>query len=240
MLIYQGTGVTKTQELRVSKPISSILIRTDRALSEMGNETITVWIEKANGSNVEICTNVPLLDFMLISTFGTSAIFEDAVYPVCGLCELTPEFAIALRENESIKMRLDNLAPTKTYHINGIEEPVTADAVVFFDRKVCLVGETSRKFDVSNYESLCITNHTAISELVLKFDNGQTVRYLQDEFIALSLDTDPVLQVNQSGGGTSLLENRLVFPLFGVEEIEVLKDEATQVVLILKDEKIVA
>lgn len=237
MRLYSQSGVTQSGLIRITKPVSSLLVRTTRPIVDMGNEKVTIYVEK-KGSNVEIATNIPLLDFMLLTSYGASAITSDGTFLTCCICEITPEFALKINEDEAIIVELTGLASAHTYAINGIEEPVTADAVVYFERKQALIGETRKSFDVSEYESICIQNYDAVDELKLTFDNGETVSYFKEEYKALSVDVDPTLQVTNTGTVVSLLASRMVFPLFGVDTIEILKDEAQQVVLICKDEKI--
>lgn len=239
MKLYEATGVTKTNELRATKPISALLVRMNQALSALTNEVISVWIERTNG-NTDLAVKIPLADFILLSTHGESNTYAQigGIYVCCAICELTPDLAIHLEDNESIKITMDGLKPLVTYSLHGIEEPITGNQIIHFDKKTVLVGETSRKFGVNDYESVCITNYSSVDFITLTYDNGMTQKLERDEFIAISIDTDPVLAIDEGSSITQQDSNRLVFPLVGVEYLEIEKDNAVQVTLILKDDKI--
>lgn len=244
MELYNGTGVLKTAEIRNAKPIASLLIQTSIAFSELTNETITVFVERANGSNTEIATGINLKEFILLSVYGQSAIYAGNGYKMNALCELSELGAIALGENEAVKFKLDSLKSTATYVVNGMVEPATTTVINRFDRKVALSGESSRDFDVAGYSAVCISNYDKIEELSLTFDNGQVCKYTKAELIAISVDVDPIQVLRTDTANAvdglvidSLLSDKLVIPLMGVERLEVIKEQAEVVNLTFKSEK---
>lgn len=248
MRVYpKTTGVTKTSDLPITKPVGSLVIYTDKLPNAIVNELITVYVERANGDNTELLTRVPLIDFMMISTFGNPAIQfrgtkNDGDFKSVALCELTPNGAIYLNDNERIKVVLEGLNPANNYMIDGVEEPVTTNEIYKFDRKSALAGESARKFNVLKYDTICFTNPQAIEEIVLEYDNGRTTRHSYDELVSIANDTDPQFYTSEFGltiqqmgvasyyNGTNLLTlsspDKLVFPLVGVREMEIIKTES--------------
>lgn len=234
MELYNASGVLKTGEIRIAKPISALLIRTEKPFSALTNETITIFIERASGSNVEIATSINLRDFILLSIYGTSAVYGDLLFNTIALCELTPLGAINLAENEAVKFKLDNLISTDKWVINGIEEPATTAISLRYDRKVALAGESVRSFDSSAYMAVCVTNFANIQQIQMQFDNGQICKYDQAEFIALSVDADPIQFV---GSSDAYDVNKIAIPLTGVVRFEILKTESQVVQLTFKTVK---
>jgi hypothetical protein len=170
--------------------------------------------------------------------------YETAAYKVNALCELTPDLAIELAENEAVKFKIDGLTAAKTYAINGIEEAAAGNMVNRFDRKVCLAGEATRSFDVAAYSAVCITNYDDIKELNLTYDNGHVCKYTKVELMALSIDTDPVQQFrkdNAAGTDAYVTEthftDKIVLPMLGVTSLEIVKTESEVINLTFKSEK---
>ncbi len=241
MELYNATGKTKTEEIRNAKPIFALLIQTDCPFDEISTETITVFVERANGSNTEIANQVLLKDFIMLSTYGQSAVYSGNGYKTNALCELTAGGAVALAENEAVKFKLDNLKSAKTYVVNGLEEFASTDVLSKFDRKVALSEETQRDFETSKYNSVAITNYSALEELQLTFDNGQVCKYKKAEVIALSVDADPVQRLFNSATADGLaqsvdvlLNDKLVLPLVGVQKLQVIKAIGNSVNLTFK------
>jgi len=240
MELYKETGKLKSGEIRIARPIGALLIKTDRPLGEMANETITVYVERANGSNEQIATNQNLKRFILASVFGNSAIETSA--GVSALCEICENGAIQLEENEGIKISLNGLSSTHEYQVNGIEYPQLSDEIVRFDTKKVLSEEASRKFNVQGYESVVIEGITAIDEAHVTYENGQTVKYNREELVAISFDVDPLIgvgSIHQEGIETGMLvtavADTVIFPLVGVTDIDIYKGTGA-VTLTLKDE----
>ena len=244
MELYNATGKLKTDEIRNAKPICALLIQTDLAFDLITTETITVFVERANGSNTEIANQVLLRDFILLSTFGVSAVYSGNGWKTNALCELTAGGSISLAENEAIKFKLDNLKSTSTYVVNGLEEFVSTDILSKFDRKVALSEETSRDFESSQYNSVCITNYSVIEEVNITYDNGQVCKYKKAELIALSVNTDPIqrtFSATTALGTTQsidvLFADILVLPLIGVQNVQIIKAIGTSVLLTFKADK---
>ena len=237
MEIYNETGKTKSGELRITRPIGALLVGMSQPFSALTNETITAFIERANGNNTEIFTELPLAAFIAASTAGNPAVFENDT-DLRALCELSEEGSINLQETESIKIKLDGLKSAVTYFLNGIEYPTSADSAVKITRKNLLSGETDRRFDVSGEELMLIDGVDSIIELSASFENGMTCRYTAEELKALSRDFDPV-KVVHIGTAPAVgydLTGFVTMPLVGVNSIDIKKQDAAAVRLFLKND----
>lgn len=236
MLVYSETTKTKSGELRITRPIGALLISTDEVIEALANETISVFIEKANGSNIDIATNIPLRDFILSSVFGTASF--DGTAGISAMCEIANDGAIALGQNESIKVKLDNLKSAKTYTIHGIELPELTNEIVHFDRKTVLTEETSRQFDVTGADEAVITGIDNVDEMHVTYLNGNTVKYLQAEIKAIASDVDSILGSGPLGVVVTSISDVVVFPVVGVAKIDIYKSAGT-ITVTLRDENIV-
>lgn len=234
MKIKSITGVTKSDEITVTKSIGSLVLAVDGlALDALTTEKISVYIERGNGSNVILANKVLLLDFILASTFGGEATQSDATYETVAVCELAVEGGIFLAEKESIKIVLEDLNALKTYDLYGIEEPSLTNQLYHFEQKTVASEEFSKKVDVLGFDLAVMTTHATIQDVSYKFTNGQIVKYLPFELQALSRDIDPIQAIN----GTAVLQgvsSRLTLPLLGVESIEINKSQGAVINFVVR------
>lgn len=230
MKIASITGVTKSAELVVTKSIGSLILAIDGlALSALTTEKVSVYIERANGSNKILANKVLLTDFILASTYGSAATQSDATYDCIALCELADEGGIVLAEKESIKIYFDDLIATDvTYDVFGVEEPDGSYDLFVYEQKTIASEEFSKKIDVKGFDLAIMTTHSSISDISytcrVTETETQVVKYLPFELQTLSRDIDPIQAVN----GTAVLQsvpNRLSLPLYAVEQIEVNKSQ---------------
>lgn len=237
MKIKSITGVTKVDEISLTKSIGAIIIAIDGlSVEQLTTEKISVYIERANGSNVYLANKIPVLDFILASSYGSEAVQSDAKYETIAMCELAVGGGIFLAEKESIKIALDGLDTTKTYDIYGIEEPTQTDVLAFFEQKTVASEEFSKKIDVKGYDLAIMTTHATVQDLIYRFQNGKSVKYLPFELQTQSRDLDPIQAVK----GTAVLAeipNRLSLPLLHIDEIEVNKEQGAVINFVVRNFK---
>lgn len=237
MKIKSITGVTKVEELQVTKSIGAVIIAIDGlSIEQLTTEKISLYIERANGSNIYLANKIPVLDFILASSYGAEAVQSDSKYETIAMCELAVGGGIFLAEKESIKIALDGLDSTKTYDIYGIEEPTQTDVLAFFEQKTVASEEFSKKIDVKGYDLAIMTTHATVQDLVYRFENGKSVKYLPFELQTQSRDLDPIQAVK----GTSVLAEiptRLSLPLLHIDEIEVNKEQGAVINFVVRNFK---
>lgn len=237
MEIYNETGKTKTGALLVSRPIGALVVGMSQPFAALTNETITAFIERANGNNTEICTDLPLAAFISLSTAGGEAIFMNDT-DTKALCEICEEGAINLQETEAIKIKLDGLKAGVTYSLHGLEYPATANSVVRHTRKNILDGETEKRYDVTNQELMLIEGVDNILEMNVQFANGATCKYVPEEIKAISRDFDAVksVRVGTIAEAAYDLPNLVTYPLVAVSSVDIKKKSVGAVTLYLKDD----
>lgn len=237
MLIYNATGATGSGVLFLSKGVGSLLICTDLLLTALANEKINVEIERANGANQEITKGpIPLKDFILGTTFGEDAVTYDAVTSrYTAVCEIgTDDNAIYLAEGEKIKIELTGLDSTKYYAIYGMEEPTQGYGVVSFDRKSMGADDTTKDFDVQNYDLLVMEDHADITEVNFTFVNGVVTKHLPLELRATSRAIDNIAVLKSDGSTVQNVTGRYRLPLVGVSSIQVRKSQGTVINLLMR------
>lgn len=237
MKIKSITGVTKVDEISITKSIGAVVIAVDGlAIDQLTTEKISIYIERANGSNVYLANKIPVLDFILASSYGSEAVQSDSNYELIAMCELAVGGGIFLAEKESIKLAFDGLDSTKTYDIYGIEEPTQTDTLAFFEQKTVASEEFSKKIDVNGFDLAIMTTHATVQDLIYKFENGKSVKYLPFELQTQSRDFDPIQAVK----GTAVLAqipNRLSLPLLHIDEIEVNKEQGAVINFVVRNFK---
>lgn len=237
MEIYNGTGKTKTGEIRVTRPIGALVVGMSQPFAALSNETITAYVERANGNNTEILTDIPLFAFIGASTAGNPAVFETET-DLQALCEICEDGSIDLQETESIKIKLDNLKSAVNYSLFGVEYPQTSNTSVKISRKNILQGETDRRFDVEGQELMLLDGVDTILELTASYVNGYSCKYIPEELKALSRDFDAVKLVRTGVAPQTDfdLPNLITFPLVGVRSIDVKKKDGEKLTIYLKND----
>lgn len=224
MKIISTTGVSRIENQRITRPIGALVVSSTLSILELKDETITIFVESANGNNTEIATNVNLRRAMLLSSTGSSLI--DGSNGTSVLLEIAFNGAITLGENESIKVSLDNLKTTATYELHGIEMPRPSYDYVQLSEKVVLQGEVSRKITVANYELACLEGVNDVKEIALTYADGTTVKHTLVELQAMAKDIDPVIAtVNTDDvlNVISSIDDVLLLPVIGVTSLDITK-----------------
>lgn len=227
MEIYNATGVLKTGQIRVTKSVGALVIGMSQLFSALTNEKITMHIERANGSNEEICTNILLSAFIGTSVFGEGQIITSGG-GISALCEIANSGALPLGENETIVISLTDLKSLVTYSINGIELPVKANEIVFLTEKIMLAGQKNRQFEVSQFDEAYIVGAFEKVRLTYETEQGAvTTEHLEKEVRAMSAD----FHLLHAGALTEVTDT--VLSVVGVSVLEIFS--ATQVNIILRD-----
>lgn len=225
MLVYNGTGKTKTGDLRITRAIGGLLIASSRKVEELTNERITIYIERANGSNIELCNNVNLKHFILGSTFGNTLIKSDTANSVgCqALCEIALDGAIMLGSNESIIVELNNLVSAQTYTVYGIEYPQASEQALTYERKTILSDETKKTYNV-NGAVLMLLEGDSVEDVEFTFTNGVRTKYSRIELEALAFDVENIITAD-AGGNISLNTGGVImFPLQDITTVTIEKE----------------
>lgn len=238
MEIYRGTGKTTTGTILLTKGISAFVIGATVPFEDLTTETIRVEIERANGSNFEITKGtMSLPDFILATTYGDDAITSSTGYATIAVCEIIAQGAIHLFEKDVIKVTLSGLDSTKTYVLNGIEEPETGTEVYSFERKSMAPDDTNKDFNVSGFDILVLDKSSDIEEINYTFENGRTVKYTMFELEAMSSAIDPVAYVKANGNVSSKFSKKIQLPLLAVNNVNIRKVAGVEVVsLILRNQ----
>lgn len=228
MKIATITGVTKSNELQVTKSIGSLIVISSLSLDELTTEKITVFVERGNGSNVILANKILLKDFILASTYGTEATQSiDLNSKLVALCEIADNASIYLAEKESIKIQLEDLIAGETYDLYGIEEPLATNALYFFEQKTVASEDFNKKVDVAGFDLAVMTLHESVSDVSFQYANGQVIKYLPIELQTLSRDVDPVQAITYDGKVIQGLSDRLTLPLVSVVGLEINKSQGT-------------
>lgn len=238
MKIYKATGVTETGMILLTKSISTLVLASSKAFSELTTETIRVEVERANGSNFEITKGtMSLVDFILSTTYGSDAITSDAArsYDLVAVCEICNEGSIHLFEKDVIKVEMKGLIAGETYAINGIEEPQTSTEIYSFEHKSMGSDDTNKDFNVEGYDILVLDKNDDIEEVNYTFANGQVVKYDLYELECMSKSIDPVAYVKTNGTVDSSFANKIQLPLLAVRNINIRKSQGTVINLILRN-----
>lgn len=232
MEIYNDTGKTKSGQLRVTKSIGALAVCVDAGFASLTNEKITIYIERSNGSNEEVCTNIPLLSFIVASTSFDGTIIKDGETMQQALCEIANSGSVPLSENEAYIISLTDLKSGTNYELHGIEVPVRTQETLFMTEKVLLEGQKNRLYDVSEFEMGILTGDFSKVRLTYLTSQGnRIVEYTKKELEIIASD----FSYSDFNTIIGLLKPKLILPisLISVSEIEIFSE--SKVNLVLKD-----
>lgn len=229
MKVYTGTGVTKTDELRINKGVGALILTTNQQFDKLTSERISVWIETSNNGNINIFDKVLMSHALLGLTFGESMLTE-VTDPISGdstlsaLIDVSKNGSIPLKGDETIKVQLSSLDTKKTYSINAIEYPIHSNELVSSTTKIMLSDDTRRDYGVQQFDKLVLSDVSILENIEFHFSNGSRIEYSQNELLAISNDIEPYFGVNTSNGMTLVNTNKnFVISLDEVQHIEIEK-----------------
>lgn len=237
MKIYDATGVKDTPQIKVTKSVNAIIIATDKQPSELRDETISIFIEKVNQPNFQIATAVPLIDFLMLTNYGSDAIQSDRDFQTVALCELAEDGALTLNEGETLQIKLSGLNEANKYVMYATEDANTVQHTHFIERKTIAQEDTVKTINVENCDLCVIDLDPSVSELTFRYANGNTTRFTPFELKCISRDVDPVFSINREGAVSQGLDQKTSIPLIGVNEIEVVKTPGAMVTVSTRSEK---
>lgn len=238
MKIIELSNVTKSGEIRVNKSIGSLVVALESlSLNALTNEKITLYVERANGNNVYLANKLPLLDFILASTYGGSAIQSDIQFDVIAKCELSLDAGIFLDDKETLIIELEGLKPLSGYKLFGIEEAEQTNLLYFFETKTLSSDDVNKKFQMVDYDMCVISDNGDISDISLTYPNNQVIKYLPFELQVVSRDIDPIAQVRFDDYPINNFGSRIVLPMVGIQFIEFNKSQGNSLNMVVRNLK---
>lgn len=219
---------TESPEVLSTKGFGAMVVSGNFEFSGLTDESVSVWVEK-DGKNIDIAKDILLKDFLLLGTFGEDCIVSLGTFNFVAHVDLTEDGGyIALKDNETIKFKLRNLKGNKVYVINSIEEPVPSVEVLMYERKSMSSEDVNRDFDTKGYDLVSLQKSSTINEIALTFDNGTVCKYTPFELEVVANTIDQGLVLNAEGIMSNVLNDRLVFPIKGVVNMNIRKTPGTR------------
>jgi len=241
ILNTKGKNVTE-QVVEVNKSLGTITIQTSKRFEELRTEKINIQIQRANGDNIEITNgNVPLREYILLGTMGDDAIGcnRRENLQIKASIELVEHemSAIHLFEKDLIRIALTGLDGKAIYIVDGHEAPLTTTDVYTFERKSMNSEHENMDFDVTGFDSCVLTDMQSITEINLRFDNGNVVKTNTEEIRQLGENMDPIAQVTLDGTVLPSFDEYLQLPLKGIVSLNIRKDQGDIVSLLLRHDQ---
>ena len=233
MELFNTAGVTKTGEIVVSQAFESLLININISVSALTTETI--YIEKRRKGTPERITkqSMPLADFICATTYGQLAIPSTSKYPTSVLCRLTNGGNLFLGTDEELVISLDGLVIDNTYSLYSLETPVNASHRVDFESKIIRSDVRSDKLPVADFDLIIMQRNADVTKYYVKFDSGAQITLLPEELDGMLCNVDSIFQIEKDGAVTTQ-PNTIVWPVVGVQSIEIDKKVGSSINVYLR------
>lgn len=233
-LIYpRATGVLKTPELTITKSTGTLIFEMSKAVKDLTNEKITLWIERPGSQNVYLATKVDLKTFIYAClTSQQTTILDGFGNGNIVVCDFGFDGALKLMDGEKIKIQLEGLIATDYYEISYAEHFIESTAYVGFEQKSILDGETDKQYTVADYEVAIIKKDANLNEIGITYSGAGEKRYTPKELQVLLMEDKPVFR-NVAGLVSAQDENYICMPLIGVTALRFYKNSAGVVPVVL-------
>ncbi|TPN88840.1 hypothetical protein [Aquimarina algicola] len=234
MEIVKITGQTKLNEERITRPVGALMLTCSQPFASLTNESITAYIERSNGNNHKIFTDIPLKALIALTLNGDVTVQQnDASFEA--IIDLNIGHSIPLNGDESLKFSLKGLKAAVEYKINTIDYPSIARNTVRVERNVMNADERSRLINVENSHVCVIEGVDKIDEMNVKYENGRTIKLEKPEIIALSRFLDSEKIIDRSDGSVQPeVEGLVSLSLIGAVELDVYSDGGDPITFYLK------
>lgn len=229
-LIYQGK-TTNTGKIRVAKNCGSLVLVTDADIN-FANATVSAYIERS-GSNAEICTDVPFIDYLILNKIGETIRNFQTDHAVSGKrfrsieWDFGSEAGLFIQGNDVLVFELKGIGTgsAKIYALDDLEYNTIYRKHEF---KNMLADEKQRTFIVGGSEFVLIgSNVDKISNVVLRTQGGDRLEYSVDELRHIQATIMPYIgdkEVIVDGvplGMPEYIDDVLLIPTLDIAEIEI-------------------
>lgn len=231
MLHYSSTGLTKSPELRINRPIFALLLIADLPFTDLSSERISVDIERSGGSNTTICNQFPVAPLATLGSHGFPAIVSTAQDFKAML--VLASGAIQLKETETIKVTLTGLDASKTYSLHSIESPRVALNPFKYEQKVIGSDDVSKDFEIMGFAKCQISGISEVNQIFLTHQNGTLNKFEVPELVALA-EADDIITIIQDGQIMTSPDDSTIFDVSELVKMEVFKESGSPVVIYLK------
>lgn len=217
------------------KSVGSIVLYTNVPFDSLANEKIRVYVDSNGKDNKQITkSELPLKSLILATTYGSDAITSfpanvGEAFETVAVLELAEGGAYKLEGNDKLRIELSGLDNTKTYVIDGIEEPIEVTECYEFEEKIILADSKVVDIATSDFDIAVIDDSNSITEIQMEYSNGRTCTYTRRELRAMSQDIDPIAYVKKDGKAITGFVGILQIPLTLVNSITVKKATGTLV-----------
>lgn len=232
-LIYQGT-TTNTGKIRIAKNVGSLVVVPDVNLN-FANITISAYIERS-GSNEEICTDVPFIDFLILNKVGETVRNFQTDHVAAGKRFRSIEFdfgadaGLYIGGADVLVFELKGIGTgtTKIYSLDDMEHTNVYRKHEF---KNMLADEKSRTFQVGTSDFCLISSNVdKIRSVVMRTKAGQRLEYVVDELRHMMSSVMPDIGLKEVTVSTvplgvpDYMSDVLLIPTFDISEIEIYRE----------------
>jgi len=229
-LIYQGT-TTNTGKIRVAKNCGSLVLVTDANIN-FANAMISAHIERS-GSNEEICTDVPFIDFLILNKVGETIRNFQTDHTALGKrfrsieWDFGSEAGLLIHGNDVLVFELKGIG-TGTSKIYSLDDMEYSNIYRKHEFKNMLADEKTRTFNVGGSEfALISSNVDKIRSIVMRTAKGERLEYVEDELRHIMSGLMPDIGLKEVTISTvpvglpDYMADVLLIPTFDIVELEI-------------------
>lgn len=229
-LIYQGS-TTNTGKIRVAKNCGSLVLVTDTNIN-FANALISAHIERS-GSNEEICTDVPFIDFLILNKVGETIRNFQTDHTASGKRFRSIEWdfgadgGLMIHGNDVLVFELKGIG-TGTSKIYSLDDMEYLNTYRKHEFKNMLADEKQRTFQVGDSEFMLISSNVdKIRSVVMRTAKGERLEYVEDELRHIMSGLMPDIGLKEVTISTvpvglpDYMSDVLLIPTFDIVEVEI-------------------
>lgn len=229
--IYEGTALG-TGKIRIQKNVGDILLVTP--IPNFENLKMTVYIDRPNDNNHEICTDAPVVEFATLvkmNPFIEPIQFQSNESLLHFIrIELGVDYGLLLQNGDVFVIEIYGM-PVGTKTIFNLDDVEYANQYRKLETKNILSDEMSKIFVPNGSEFVSVRNQDNVRLVVIKTNAGHRLEYTPFELKHMMRDVYPSIGKitdEDSNNSTSVDADypHLLIPTFDCESFEIFKQAA--------------
>lgn len=225
-IVYESqSGKLKTGDLKIEQSTGMLYLKSSKALPDLTNEELNIWIARSSGDDTYLATRCPLKEAILLSLKNDDNLVQYYKGAYLYFLNIGVEGALNIEEGERLMISIDNLKSTDTWEIGYHEDYERTNSYAVFEHKTLIAGNTDVRVPLAGVSVVAFTVNGE-TEIGMSVD-GQEKRMSFEELQMQMFEDENYLGFNSDGSPMPLLDTHIVIPSNIVDSLRFYKTSAT-------------